>query len=225
MIKPPLSTLLCALEPVVRPVMLRHYSPDCCIATTRALRDVFKHFGYDAYPVAVSVAIVNARMARILKEHIHIPVDYCERLAFFEREDAWGLGIGIGDPLPGYGPAHGFDGHLVLRVMQTLVDASLQQADRPQKGISLGSLIAYEPGREFFRDHINRPESRVIVNGCELTYRCTFDASYRQSPDWNAREELIVMLRKTIVDKTVARLNDLSGVHIGTAPCAAPVAA
>jgi hypothetical protein len=117
-------------------------------------------------------------MVRLLEENLTIPDNTTERLAFFEKENAWGLGIGVGDTMTP-DPA-GYDGHLVLHVEETLVDSSLQYADRSEHGIKLGSFIACEPGDDFFRGE-DRPEYAIQGRGCVVIYRRLPDETYKDA--------------------------------------------
>ena len=202
--KIPLSTLLAALEPVVRPIMLQYCTPDCCIETSRALCRVFNHFGYNAHEVAVSVTVCNADFVRFLEERALGHDDVASTL----MATAKCINIGAGEPLPKDHP--GLDGHLVVRVDQMLVDASLQQADRPNHGIELENLIVFKPGRAFFRDSCC-PAASIVANGCTVTYRHKFDSSYRQTPAWTARENLFSEITNRIVCETTDRLTKLGG--------------
>ena len=171
----------------MRQAMLREFTPDCCIATCRVLGRVFESFEYYAEAVPVSVYIFNAQMASLLTTGAPIPDEPFARRKLFDSTGAWSVGITrkSADVNPDViGGRYG--GHLVLRVMNTLVDASLQQADRPQYGIVLPALIAFSPQKPVFFTHRRTGGKRcgISVNGCEIVYERIKDYSFSNSPDW-----------------------------------------
>jgi len=212
--RPPLNALLEALMPVVRPTMLKHFTPDCCIATCRVLRKAFNVFGYDAEAVPVSVFIFNENMAGLLKDGVSIPTDRSARKELLDGTGAWSVGITrqsaeVGAPVVG----GRFGGHLVLRVMNTLVDASLQQADRPERGIVLPPLLSFVPQKPIFFTQKKTRGKRcgVSVNGCEIVYERLKDYSFRKAPDWLRGGSPYTDVTSSIVSQTVNRLNYHTG--------------
>jgi hypothetical protein len=205
--RPPLPLLLHGLTPVVRPAMLELFNPDCAIATCAILRKVFSSFGYDAVSVATSVQIYNANMIRLLQAKLHMPDDMEERLALFEKEIAWGIGFGIGDPMVPV-PV-GFDGHVVIRLGKTLVDASLEQADRIKHNIVLGPMIACEPGEDFFESE-DLPEYAIHGRtGCVVVYRRILDETYKDSIDWIRWSTWHDKTLEKIINQTTERMIDV----------------
>jgi len=195
----------------VRQAMLKEFTPDCCIATCRVLHQVFESFGYYADAVPVDVYIFNAPMAALLRDGVEIPTDDpVARRKLFDATGAWGVGItrlsaDVGAPVVGgrYG------GHLVLRVMNTLIDASLQQADRPQYGIALPSLIAFSPDVQAFFTQKRTGDKRcgISVNRCEIIYQRMKDYSFRRSPDWLRSGSPYTDVIRSIVMQAENRLN------------------
>jgi hypothetical protein len=199
-IRPSLPLLLKALSPVVRPAMLEHFQPNCCIATCAILRRTFRYFGYNARPLAVSVQIFNSSMMRLLESGTPIPDKLKDRLALFQREKAWGIGIGIRDIL--ISSPLGFDGHVVLQVGKSLVDASLAQADRPEHDIDLGAFIHCEPGHDFFHG-ADLPQYGIQGRGCAVFYRRLLDKTYRDSIDWNNWKPVWTQTLNKIIGQTI----------------------
>lgn len=215
MTRPPLPILLAALKPVVRPEMLKEFTPDCCIATCRILQHVFNFFGYKSEPLPVSAYIYNKAMVDLLATGVELPTEQPARRELFDRTGAWGIGITqqsaeVGAPVPG----RRFGGHLVLRVMNTLVDASLQQADRPQHGIILPPFIAFSPSEPIFFTRRRGRGKRCgagIPNGCEIVYERLSDYSFRSAPDWTRRGPPYGQVIHSIVEQTVQRLRTRHG--------------
>jgi hypothetical protein len=179
-----LHALLDALSPIVRPAMLEHFREDCCIATCRILREVLAAYGYKAREVPVTVQVLNGPMQKLVDEG-PLPDDRAERVALFHQRGAWGVGIGLahpGDPIvPGK-----YYGHLVLSVNGLLVDASLQQAQREQRGIVLPSLLWCRPEQGFFAKSKGQ-QTRGTVGECLVSYRRLRDDSYLTSKNWRAK--------------------------------------
>lgn len=199
----PLAELLDALAPIVRPAMLEQFRPDCCVDTCIVLRRVFRTFGFDSHPLAVTVQVFNKNMLRLLQDRVVLPADRQDRIEFCEREGAWGIGIGTGD---GLRSSQGlFNGHLVLRMNRMLVDASLQQVERIDRGIVLGSFLAKEARQDFF-DGKDRPMSVFDVNGCAVTYRRILDDSYHHNEHWTSPSPLHSRVSKKIIEQAQAEL-------------------
>ena len=121
----------------------------------------------------------------MLKHGSWMPSDMQDKIAFFDREKAWGVAIApiSIDSLgrPSRGPK--FEGHVALRVEQTLVDAALKQADRIDRNIVLPMLFSFDPGQDFFVGE-NHPEYELTANDCLVVYKRFIDHSYQRSNDW-----------------------------------------
>jgi hypothetical protein len=162
---------------------------------------------YDPHPLAVTVQVFNENMLRLLQTKVVLPDDKQARIEFCERERAWGIAVGTGD---GLRPLNGlFNGHLILRLNRMLVDASLQQAERIDRGIVLGPFLAREAGQDFF-DAKDRPVSVFEVNGCAVCYTRLLDDTYRRNPHWNCPSVLHSQVAKTIIQQAQAKYGLMS---------------
>jgi len=198
--KPQLLDLIDALAPVVRRAMLGKFTSNCCIATCRVLRRAFQHFGYEPEVLPVSVYIYNSAMARLLLAGIPFPEDARDKQRFFAISGAWGVGI-----LPsssGVSRYPAFGGHLVLRVGRTLIDASIEQAQRPAKSIMLPQLLSVDPEPAFFRGPAAGQKAEcTLSNGVVVVYERLYDYSFRSSPDWKrVGTPYVEILHKIIVE-------------------------
>jgi hypothetical protein len=193
--RPPLDDLIAALAPVVRPVMVRYFASNCCVATCSLLRRVFERYGYVAEPVPVSVFVFNARMVEALKNDEVPERGAPGRDLWFKITGAHGIGImpesAMISALKGY---DGFGGHLVLRVRDLLVDASIAQASRPALQINLPPLVATEATEEFMRG----AALPVNVGGCCVQYHRLNNYSFRTAPDWRERSRFVLPLRDVL---------------------------
>jgi hypothetical protein len=196
---PALPELIDALTPVVRPAMLEKFEPNCCIPTCRILRDVFARFGYAAEALPCAVFIQNAAMLEYYASTVPEEEEE-ERVRVYARLGAWRI-----DVMPNSNKSRGFEGHVVIRVEQMLVDASLQQVDRPVKKIFMPPLLAFEPGEAFF----DKPSGQGvvgIVNGCSVAYQRLTDYRFHNSPLWLDDGWPYSDVHKKIVRQTQARL-------------------
>jgi hypothetical protein len=179
---PRLSDLLARLEPVVREEMLKVCVPNCCVGTVAVLCRVFKHFGFKAHGLPVTVVILNPKLRKLLDAGAQIPDDPEARRRWFRETGAYGVGIvpesALESRMRGY---EAFGGHLVCHVQDVIVDASLDQASRPQHGITIPRFIAAEVTPQFLAGG-----QMLIgkVDECEVQYRPLRDPSWRQAPDW-----------------------------------------
>lgn len=194
--------LIARLTPVVWPALREEYAPDCCIAATRILKGVFEHYGYTSQGVPCNVYVFNPKCHELMQKGL-VPEDPQERLALYEKTGAWGLGITrdserLGREIPG----GRFGGHLVLKVRQVLIDATLKQADRPDKQIVLPDFAVMRnvPGG-FWTD---KNFTVFVDNGCTVTYEHNHNYSYRAAPDWMRGAEFAPYLET--VNKIIARV-------------------
>jgi hypothetical protein len=176
-----LTQVIAGLCEFARPIMLEKVRPDSCIAMTRVGVEVLNHFGYVAAPLNVEALVVNAEYHRRLEAGLIAP-DRLPTDADFAA-GAWGIGIGLEEHMrelatQGVNPA----GHVVAVVGAFLVDLSLDQASRPEKGINL------EPHCfEFDADVYAGATWTYRINGGEafVEYKLRPDLeSWRDSPDW-----------------------------------------
>jgi hypothetical protein len=176
---PRLHSLLARLAPVVREEMLKVAAPNCCIATVAVLRRVFRHYRFEARAVPVTVIIRNRRMVEAIAKGMPIPDDPRRLHEWMEATGSWSVGIVPESAQVVDYPCYG--GHLLCHVQDVFVDASLDQANRPQYGIVLPAFIGVTSNPEFLA---GRQMLQGTMNDCEVTYRPLRDASWRRSADW-----------------------------------------
>jgi hypothetical protein len=179
---PRLVDLLARMAPVVREEMLRVAVPNCCVATVAVLRRVFRHFHFETSPLAVTVTIRNAKMIEALTLGTPIPSDPEALGAWMQKTGAWAIGIcPESAQLAARQGYDAFGGHLVTRVQDVIVDASLDQANRPQYKILIPPFMAVVISPKFLS---GGHALAGTVNGCEIIYTRLTDSSWRTSPDW-----------------------------------------
>jgi len=181
---PRLESLLDRLCPVVREEMLKVCVPNCCIATVAVLRRVFRHHGFEARGLPVSVVIRNARMVRAIAKGMAIPDNPVALREWMKATGSWSVGIVPESLLESFARGYpGFGGHLVCHVQDVFVDACLEQANRPEWEIVLPKFFVSEMPPKFLHG-----EGMLVgsMNGCEVAYRPLHDHTWRKANDWTS---------------------------------------
>lgn len=161
--------ILKLINTVCRTETLRQFSVTSCVASTRVLTDVLQYFGHSSEPLPVTVVAMNEGALEQL--HQGVPVEDWP-------QDAWSVGV-VGT---GVSENKRWDGHLVAIVDgKWLVDPSLDQASRPQRGLKLDPCVLDATS---WTDKAQRATWRS-ENGIVLVYQqMTNPGNWRSSPDW-----------------------------------------
>jgi hypothetical protein len=167
---------LTTLAAVVRAEVLRHLRPDSCIATTRLLLDVLARERITAYALAVDARVANMAAERLLAAGAG--ADSPDGRAAWEAAGAWVVAIERGEAAPDR-----WAGHLVaVAERRFLVDAALDQAARPERGIAIMGPVVAPVGEPFLR---GREGLVGQLGATTVRYRARpGDRSYRAAPDW-----------------------------------------
>jgi hypothetical protein len=153
-----------------REAVLKEFRIESCIATTRVIVNVCAYYGIAAHPMPVSVAAFSRAAWKLLGDGV--PVSDWPR-------EAGSVGVGcrrlLGKPL-----STQWDGHLVAIAGNYLLDGSLDQVSRPQRGLSLGPLAIGMP----------RDWDRVVcrADGVVIIYQPLDDLTWRRSNNWSGRK-------------------------------------
>ena len=166
----PLKRMLAA----VRDRVLQHYRPDSCIATTKAIIEIVRPA--DAYALHVKALVMNGPFVDLLGSGAD--PESPEGIAAGTESGAWAVHVGAGDPEPGK-----WAGHLVAIVERKwLVDASIDQASRPEHDIHLTEPVVAKVTEAFLR---GKEPLLVVVKKAFIRYDAVpGDKSYRASPNW-----------------------------------------
>lgn len=128
-----LGKVLLGIVMFARTEILKYYGSDSCIASTKVVIRILKHFGFQAEPRSVQLIVHNAAFNNaVLIGDTPPPTESPEFQAWFKRTGAYSVGIGV---------PHG---HLVAILENVLIDASVDQAARPQWGIDLPKVLVTE---------------------------------------------------------------------------------
>jgi hypothetical protein len=180
-----LKEIVDSLAPVVYPALREEYTRDCCIAAAAILTRVFDEYGYRAEVVPVTVHIFNAAMVSLINKG-PLPDDETQRHMLFDLTGAHGVGIVPASATLSAASrvrGGGYGGHLLLRVENWLIDATIRQAERLEKKMPLPNMIAVDRADQLERNG----RLNLSVGSCELVYARIHDQSYRTAPDWTRR--------------------------------------
>lgn len=168
----------------VRGAVRGRYAPDTCILTAAALLDVLTQAGIVAHPLTCGVMVVNRAYGERVEREGRFPQGR-EEVARWQAEcGAHSVGVGYGlDPIK---VRPGWDGHLVVVATDRegrryLVDAALDQCDRPQHAIVAGIVVADAPARWLAG---REPLLVRLAEGLARYEARRRDTSYTASKDW-----------------------------------------
>jgi hypothetical protein len=211
--------VLRALAVPLRWAMRPHYQPGSAIAAVRCALDALEVVGVAARPLRVRVVVANAAYAAAMSEASGRPPRIPGEQERWERERG-ALRYTIGYPItsrsrldrpedaprPGVPPPYDPAGlHLVAVAEEAyLLDPSLDQASRPDRGFVLDPLVAPVDGLFLLGAE---PAAFVLAGGALANYQAVVGAadnrSYVHSPNWGARDAPI---RRRIVEQALEAL-------------------
>jgi hypothetical protein len=170
------AELLERLRQVARPIMLNEVVRlDSCIAMTRCAIEVLRAFGLEAQPANVEVVAANQTFMRLMGEGNIRMEDKLPDWAV--AEGAWAVGLGLR-------PKDEEVGHVVAILDDQVIDLSLDQASRPQRGIVLEPLVGTLP------DNYRCEPWVYKVDEAYVTYHLRADLKkWLMSRDWHRFRE------------------------------------
>jgi len=173
--------------------LAKDFRPDCCIAATRCVLRVLKHFGYRGDARSVECYVFNPAYVAAVLRGDSPPLTGRRSAAFIEwanRTGAHSVGIGCPDEIEHERQV--FEGHLVVTVKNFLIDASIKQGDRPQHAIVLPEVLVVDKFRGF-------PVDLSCANGAELRYvEKPERIGFHYSPDWKDKRRTFRAAKRII---------------------------
>jgi hypothetical protein len=160
-------------------LLARHYGPDCCIAATRILLDVFRRLNVPAQPVPVVCSICNPALTEMGGIYVLDAAAAEGRLDLLVERGAWQVVLGM----PGEEAQDGkWPGHLVcVAYGNVLIDLTVIQGNRPEKGIDLPCLVFTVPPAFM----AGKQARYFTMHNCEVHYERTYTApGYESAADW-----------------------------------------
>lgn len=168
---------------VARPVMLKYWAKNSCIASTRLAVEYLRGKGIRADALAVEVLAFSPAMARRVEEHGGVPDEETFEEWCREDEKVWSIGLGVPHPAL---EEEGFVGHVVCMVENKwLLDLSIDQASRPERDMPLEPLYALASENIL----AGKPSVLRHPSGITLEYGPRpEDRSFLTAPDWTKKE-------------------------------------
>ena len=204
---PKLQSLLTTLAPIVRKEMLNYYdenrSVGFCLETSRCLKVVLRHYGFDAHPCSVFIYVHNPATTNVLVANAGLPDS--ELMGFVENSwDNGGWSVGTAAQLDSPNAMidlanGGYNGHLVLQMQDVLVDAAIRQYDRPEREIHMPDMLV-TPIPAGFASGV---PAKQIVNGCLIVQCRTGDQQFRLLPGWSKRNGTISEHQHDLIEREV----------------------
>jgi hypothetical protein len=179
--------------PPIRRALLMVCSPDSCIETSRAIQLLLRDCGHTAGPIPVQVRACNQAAWEFVQRR-----DW----QALRRREGGAYAVNVGDPNHQPGPGK-WAGHLAVLSGNTLIDASIDQASRPEHGILLEPL-AFDVPSDFFLD--GGSVWRMNDHGVALEYtHLPTNRGYRSTPAWRNGHTLLRLARAGLREAGAAR--------------------
>jgi hypothetical protein len=187
------------------PLLATRFRPDCCIGAARLALQALRGAGLSAAAVPAEAIVVSPEAHRrneayrAANDGRPAPKELVE--TWFDEPDGRCWAISIGGNYRPEDPAF-WGGHLVvLAEDRWLIDLSLPQANRPERGIEL-TPVAIEVGRNGFAPN---GTAAAIVNGSAVRWTRRGFYGWQESPDWRHKwrtrdlaAELLKLIRREV---------------------------
>ena len=186
------------MAPLAAPLLEQAFGRrDLCILATRVAIETAAYFGVEASALPVKAMVYNAAFARHVANGF-AGVDRSRPATW--RDGAWSVGIGFGKPyddMPGR-----WDGHLIAVADGCFADFAIQQAERLQHHICIGTAVigpyAGEASWQLIQDE----------TGTVIEYSRVTDNFWRNAPDWKdavRRRPVVAKLIRAVRETEVHR--------------------
>ena len=204
---PKLKLLLTKLTPIVRGEMLNFYegqsTSGICLETSRCLRVVLRHYGFDPRPCSVFIHVHNSVTTGVLVSNAALPDAELVKLINKSWDNGgWSVGTAaqrtVANPMIDR-PNGGYNGHLILEVQDVLVDAAIRQYDRPEHNIFMPDILV-TPIPAGFAEGV---PAKQMVNGCLVVQHRTGDQQFRRMPGWSKRNGVNSEHEHNVVERKV----------------------
>ena len=205
-----LEALLERMKPMARDQIVRVLGhSNTCIPTCRVLQAVLGHFKFQSFPVATEVTACNPMYAEMImslggRDAAVEPTP--DQLKAWQDKGAWAVAISGRTASAGVPMAtQGWDGHLVLRVEDILLDGSIEMCGNATKNLILPKLLWVAVDSDW--DKANGLVGVTLENGCEVSYEKLNDTSWQESTYWKSETEPYKSTTRKIVEAIVTRVS------------------
>lgn len=171
-------------ETGAKAVLRDYFNENSCINSTRVVLEVFRTLRLEASPFAVRTRIYSKGFMEKAEREGGFPRTEEQVHEWTSQPGVWSVGIGyfhLGLP------PDAWLGHLVLRAGPHLLDATISQASRPEKGLVLPEMLVVENvPADFWRGLVNI--TTVNANGSTVQYEPQpRNQGYMATPGWSFR--------------------------------------
>jgi len=181
---------LALLGPPLRRAILRHYTPDSCVASSAIGLMILRELGFEARPMSVKAMLANQAWVARAEREGHIPRNTVERERWFQESGAHAIGLGVPDPNhTGHPLVNGL--HVALLVQNKwLWDLSIDQTSRPEHGMLIREPFLGDAGiSPNFRKWL-RGQAQIMWSapgqGLVVYHVKPHDERYLEHPNWRA---------------------------------------
>lgn len=167
------GSLIRRFAEAARPILLDHFTPNCCIGATAVTIKVFRALGVKAQPLTCRLLCFNSSFIARAEAAGHLPHTPDEIKDFVADGVSWSVGTGLTDSV----------GHLVaiLPDHNLLIDSSIEQINRPLKNIVYPPVLILETTRAFC---LGRSKAHFHSESGLLIYEPFHVRRWRNAPDW-----------------------------------------
>jgi hypothetical protein len=191
-----------AIRLYARPEILKWYRPDSCIASSRVVFDLLRHYEMRPLAMACHVRILNAALLKRIEKEGRHPKDEAEIRKWSRGDGSWNIGLGgTGQVRP-----NRWDGHLVvLAYGGVMIDVSIDQANRPRKNIALKPIVmTVDPSWG-----TGEADAPTMENGCLLVYRAIpGDRDWVRTTGWSGHKDVRETICRHVIEKVERHLAD-----------------
>lgn len=189
---------------IVREEIRAGYVPNACILAARMTTLALREFGVEAEAMACTLDVLSPAYVRLVDYAQQLGHELtAEEMAPFVADGAWRVELNFGPVTPGMvnRRGSGYNGHVVALAEERtwLLDPTLEQVNRPKKGLIVEPPYAYPISSE------EREITMRATNGTLLRYvLIPGRKDFARAPDWIPREPR----RKALFDRTLGRIID-----------------
>lgn len=176
---------------IVREEIRADYVPNACILAARVATLALREFGVQAEAVAAELDAFSPAYVRMVEYGRSLGRELTEEeVGRFAAEGAWRMSVTAEPARPGvldHRSPNGYQGHVVVIAedRRWLLDPTLDQVNRPQKGLVVEPPFAYRIMPDDWEGLVVRNEAGVVV-----AYRLTPGRrDFTKAPDWRSRRE------------------------------------
>lgn len=169
-----------------------------CLNATRVTLDVMRHFNIKATALSVRFYAYNHAWMERVRIEGRLPSGDAEANEWVLKYGAWALGVDTVDR----GEEHAYPGHVVAIVQGHIIDASVGQFSRPQRGIPFPEVIAVPTFPRFFKKKEATRMMDPATGACAMWFSRDEDRQYERESGFqpHARnreivEELVMRVR------------------------------